>query len=135
MYYKKNRELQLLLRRRANKKNVESIVKIFIETIETIDFCNALDNYMTLHVISNWYHKKSVKDYPCLTSRLTKIMDTLYGEIRWKSESKKRITTSMVFVNYNGESHSIKEIYGMFEDQQDPYYDVVIKRVASLYSD
>jgi alkyl hydroperoxide reductase subunit AhpC len=63
-------------------------------------------------------------------------MDTLYREIKWKSESKKRrLTTSMVFVNFNDKVHSVKEIYDMPEDQQDPYYATVTKRVKTLFSD
>lgn len=136
MDYKKDEKLQLLMRRKVSKKNVKSIVEIFINTMKNIDMYNAIDMYMTLHVISSWFHKKNAKDYPCLTPKLQKIMDTLNCEIKWKSESKKRrLTTSMVFVNFNNEIHSIKEIYNMPEDQQDPYYDTVIKRVKSLFSE
>ena len=136
MDYKKDEKLQLLMRRKVSKKNVKSIVEIFINTMKNIDMYNAIDMYMTLHVISSWFRKKNAEDYPCLTTKLQKIMDTLNCEIKWKSESKKRrLTTSMVFVNFNNEIHSIKEIYNMPEDQQDPYYDTVIKRVKSLFSE
>jgi len=133
MYYKKNEKLQLLLHRRHSQKNVESIMDIFIQSIETANFYNALDAYMTLHIISNWYHKRDVKDYPCIKPKLAKIMETLYSEIRWKSKSKRRkLTTNMVFINFNDEVHSIKEIYDMPEDKQDPYYNIVLHRVKSF---
>lgn len=136
MYYRRNEKLQSLLHRKANQKNVESIVDLFMLTIRNANFYNALDAYITLNVISNWCHKNDVKDYPCITPKLAKIMETLYNEIRWKSESKKRkLTTDTVFINFNGESHSIKEIYDMLEDQQDPYYDIAIQRVKSFLSD
>jgi len=133
MYYKKNEKLQLLLHQRHSQKNVESIMDIFIQSIETANFYNALDAYMTLHIISNWYHKRDVKDYPCIKPKLAKIMETLYSEIRWKSKSKRRkLTTNMVFINFNDEVHSIKEIYDMPEDKQDPYYNIVLHRVKSF---
>ena len=136
MYYKKNEKLQLLLHRRHSQKNVESIMDIFIQTIETANFYNALDAYMTLHIISNWYHKRDVKDYPCIRPRFAKIMETLYSEIRWKSEStRRRVTIDTVFVSFNEETHSIKEIYDMLEDQQDPYYETVLHRIKSFLSD
>lgn len=136
MHYKKNEKLQLLLHRKTNQKNVESIVNIFIQTMEATNFYNALDMYMTLHIISNWYYKNDVKNYPCITPKLERTLDTLYWEIKWKSESKnRRLTTNMVFINFNNESHSIKEIYEMLEDQQDPYYNVVIQRVKTFLSD
>lgn len=136
MDYKEDEKLQLLIRRKVNKKNVKAIVEIFINTMKSIDMYNALDMYMTLHIICNWYNKKNVKEYPCITPRLQKIMDTLYSEIKWKSESKKRrLTTSMVFVNFNNEIHSLKEIYNMPEDQQDPFYDTIIKRVKAFITD
>ena len=136
MYYRKNEKLQSLLQRRHIQKNVESIVDIFIHTAENADFFNALDAYMTLHVISNWCHKRDVKDYPCITPKLAKIMETLYNEIRWKSESiRRKLTIDTVFVSFNGENHSIKEIYNMLEDQQDPYYETVLHRIKSLLSD
>jgi len=133
MYYKKNETLQLLLKRRINQKNVESIANIFIQTMETADLYNAIDAYMTLHIISNWYHKRNVKDYPCITTKLAKTMETLYKETKWKSKSKRRkLTTNMVFINFNDEVHSIKEIYDMPEDKQDPYYNIVLHRVKSF---
>lgn len=136
MKYRKDEKLQLLMRRKVNKKNVESIVEIFINTMKSIDMYNAIDSYMTILEITNWYHKKNVKNYPCITLKLQKIMDILYREIKWKSESKKRrLTTSMVFVNFNNEIHSIKEIYNMSENQQDPYYDTIIKRVKAFITD
>lgn len=136
MKYRKDEKLQLLMRRKVNKKNVKAIVEIFINTMKSIDMYNGLDMYMTIHIICSWFRKKNAKDYPCLTPKLKKIMDILYKEIKWKSESSKRkLTTSMVFVNFNDKVHSVKEIYDMPEDHQDSYYATVTKRVKTLFSD
>lgn len=135
MYYKGNEKLQNLLYRRVNSENTASIVKIFVQTIKSINLYNALDAYMTLHVIAVWSVKKQkAREFPCMTEKIVKIMDTLYREIQWKSDKKKcRLTPSMIFVHL-GVPCSLKEIYEMYENDQDDYYDLIIQRVNRFYS-
>lgn len=135
MHYIRNEKLQKLLHRRVNCKNTESIVEIFIQTMKDIDIYNAVDAYMTLHVIAVWSVKnKKAREFPCMTEKIVKIMDTLYREIQWKSDKKKcRLTPSMIFVHL-GVPCSLKGIYEMYENDQDDYYDLIIQRVNRFYS-
>ena len=135
MYYRRNERLHNLLYREVNQKNTESIVDIFIQTMNTVDMCNALDVYMTLHIIAVWSVKnKQARKFPCMTPGIEKIMDTLYDEIHWKSDKKTRyLTPSMVFVHL-GAPCSLKDIYEMYEDDQDDYCTLIIERVRKLNS-
>lgn len=135
MYYRKDERLQNLLHRRVNSKNTESIIEIFIQTMKSVDMYNALDVYMTLHIISIWSVKnKKAREFPCMTTKIVKIMDTLYRDIRWKSDKNRRyVTPSMVFVHL-GVPCSLKEIYEMHEDDQDGYCDLIVQRVNRIYS-
>lgn len=135
MYYRKDEKLQNLLHLRVNRQNTESIVEVFINTMKTIDMDNAVDAYMTLHVIAVWSVKKQkAREFPCMTEKIVKIMDTLYREIQWKSDKKKcRLTPSMIFVHL-GVPCSLKEIYEMYENDQDDYYALIIQRVNRFYS-
>ena len=135
MYYRRNERLHNLLYREVNQKNTESIVDIFIQTMNSVDMYNTLDVYMTLHIIAVWSVKnKQARKFPCMTPKIVKIMDTLYKEIRWKSDKKTRyLTPSMVFVHL-GAPCSLKDIYEMYEDDQDDYCVLIIERVRKLNS-
>ena len=135
MYYRRDENLQKLMHRRVNCKNTASIVEIFMQTMKSVDMYNAVDVYMTLHIISVWSVKnRQAREFPCMTAKIVKIMDTLYKEIRWKSDKSRRfLTPSMVFVDL-GVPCSLKEIYEMYENDQDDYYDLIIQRVNRFYS-
>ncbi len=135
MYYKRNERLHNLLYSEVNQKNTESIVNIFIQTMNSVNMYNALDVYMTLHIIAVWSKKnKQTRAFPCMTPKIVKIMDTLYKEIHWKSDTKTRhLTPSMVFVHL-GAPHSLKEIYEMYEDDQDDYCNLIIERLNRFRS-
>ena len=134
MYYKRNEKLQNLLYRKVNRENTESIIETFIQMMKDVNLYNALDVYMTLHVIAVWSVKnKQAREFSCMTEKIVKIMDTLYGEICWKSGKKGYLTPSMVFVHF-GAPCSIKEIYEMYEDDQDDYCELIIHRVNRFYS-
>lgn len=130
MRYRRNEKFQDLMNRRVNCKNTESIVEIFINTMKSVDMYNAVDVYFTLHIISVWSVKNlKAREFPCMTAKIVKIMDTLYDEIRWKSDKKlRRLTPSMVFIHF-GVPCSLKEIYEMYENDQDDYYNLIILRV------
>ena len=135
MYYRRNERLHNLLYSEVNQKNTKSIVNIFIQTMNSVNMYNALDVYMTLHIIAVWSEKnKQTRAFPCMTSKIVKIMDTLYKEIHWKSDKKTRhLTSSMVFVHL-GAPHSLKEIYEMYEDDQDDYCNLIIERLNRFRS-
>lgn len=135
MRYRKNEKLHNLLYREVNQKNTESIVDIFTQTMNSVDMYNALDVYMTLHIIAVWSEKnKQTRAFPCMTPKIVKIMDTLYKEIHWKSDKRaKHLTPSMVFIHL-GASRSLKEIYEMYEDDQDDYCNLIIKRLNRFRS-
>ena len=134
MYYKRNEKLQNLLHRKVNCENTASIVEIFVQTIKTINLYNALDAYMTLHVISVWSVKnKQAREFPSITAKIKKVMYTLYKEIRWESDKKGYLTPSMVFVHF-GAPFSLKEIYGMLEDDQDSFCELIVQRVNRFNS-
>jgi len=136
MYYKKNEKLQTLLHQRVNRKNTKSIVDIFTQTINNMDIYNALDSYMTLHIIAAWSVKnRQSRTFPCITAKIARIMDVLYREIRWKSDKKRRYPSpNMIFIHL-GAPRSLKDIYEMYEDDQDDYCNLIIRRINSFLSD